>query len=266
MKNYSMNSLSEVQKFLVQRLGLSKLQVQIYLLLVQYGGLNVSNIAQKIGKSRAKILKEILIGTKLGIFSRIKKEKEWSISACSFEALKRMAYSKFMFAKQTLSEIEKPTKLLNIFFPLAEQSIKHPITYYEGLISVWSVYLQILNASEIFSFSDIDQYYSIFPQTEEYWDQAFEQNPCRTIFEITPDTPLTRSISSHPLSHKYSYHTQLISPQTFNYSHSDIIAFDDSLALIDLTPNQLHATVIHSPTITNCFKQIHKIAWKQTKE
>lgn len=259
-----MNSFSDIQRFLIHRLGLSRLQVKIYTLLIQNGQSNITYLSKKTGYSRGKIFKEVINGLKFGIYLCTKRKGEWSITACEFDCLTKIASSKLDYAKQTLDMVEKTTTLLKKIFPCSELTTNSPITYYEGYTSVWIIYKQIFNSTEIFSFSDIDSYYSLFPQTAEYWDEAFERNPSRTIFEITPDTPLTRQIASHPLSHKYAYHTKLIPQAKFNYSQSDMIAFDDNLTLIDLSTENPKATVIHSPTIANNFKQIHKIAWKQT--
>lgn len=256
-----MEGFEGIVNFLRDGIGLSKLEVEIYIELLRRGTISISKLSRHIGIHRAKTNRIVDNLVKLGIISKVRNNNVWGLTAEKPICFNKLIREKRIRIEDHERHFESIIKGFNTIFPCLKETTSFPVKYYTGKTSVWNIYEKILKSSDMYSISDIDSYYQVYPGTASLWNEAFIKNPSRTIFEITLDTPLINSIISETYDFQHSYNAKLIPTPNFNYTRSDIIAFENSIAFINLNPTKPTATVIHSSIHTNNFIQIHQTLW-----
>lgn len=159
-----------------------------------------------------------------------------------------------------LKEIEEITPL-----GITNKSVK--TTFHEGKQAVLLIYKDILLANEVYSFVNVDKYYEVFPDTEEIFKKAFDENPERKVRAIVLDSPLAREIEEDDQESYPNYVCKYI-PNTrdntiFDFaSFADYQIYDDKVAIIQSEKGKVYTTLIQSKLIYTSFKSLHKYIWK----
>ncbi len=131
------------------------------------------------------------------------------------------------------------------------------IKYYEGKKGVQSIYEEMVKASEVHSFINLDKYYDVFPNTENmFWD-AFNNNPKRRVWDIAMDSPLARRIAK---GHKH-YYCKLIKNSKF-FSGFDILIYNNKVAINQLEVDNTIGLIISSQFLFLSMRSLHQAMWK----
>lgn len=180
---------------------------------------------------------------------------------------------KYIVEKQAdaVYKMEKklPDIIKNIQEIIPEGSIDKSVqaTFYEGRSAVLALYKDMLKSNEVYSFVNLDKYYSFFPGTQELFKKAFDNNPKRKVWVIALDTPLARSVEKDDQEKYTNYYCKYISESEkssiFEFTNlADYQMYDDKLAIIQTDTDRVYATLIQSKLIYLSFLSLHKYIWK----
>lgn len=241
----------------LEQLGLTKIEAKIYHEVLKVGPTTVQEVSQLIGINRVTAHFQIDNLIKKGLITQLKQTTRRQIVAEPPERLKYLIEQKEKIVKNLQSDFPDFIKTISNNLPKSEsQKQKVEVKYYEGKNAVALLYKQTTQSDKVYSFVNLDKYYKIFPNTESLFLKAFNSNPNREVWDIAIDSPLAKQIKEcHP-----RYYCKLITTSRF-FPGFDLFQFEDYLAIIQLEPNQVNATLIKSKIISNSFKALHQSMW-----
>ncbi len=241
----------------LEQLGLTEIEAKIYHEVLKVGPTTVQEVAQLIGINRVTAHFQINNLVKKGLVTQLMQKTRRQIVAEPPERLSYLIEQKEKTVKQLQSDFPDFIKTISDNLPkLKSEEQKVEVKYYEGKNSVAMLYKQTTIPDKVYSFVNLDKYYKIFPNTENLFLKAFNNNPNRQVWDIAIDSPLARKIKEcHP-----RYYCKLITSSHF-FPGFDLFQFEDYLAIIQLEPNQVNATLIKSKIISDSFKALHQSMW-----
>jgi len=165
-----MKSISDSQLKQLQKLGLSKVQTQLYVTSLQSGVLSVLELSKLTKVNRQQIYAEAEKLVELGLYDITRKQGRKYIAADPSKLL--------VIAKGKAQEIDNAISELNILVPLLEditskKQSKVIVKYYEGLDKIKEAYNNELDKSKntegLCFAGSLDHIYEYFPSS--YWDK-----------------------------------------------------------------------------------------------
>lgn len=242
----------------LEKLGLTEIEAKIYHQVLQVGPTTVQEVAQQIGINRVTAHFQIDNLIKKGLITQLKQTTRRQIIAEPPERLCYLIEQKEKTVKQLQSDFPDFIKTISDNLPKsASQEQKVEVKYYEGKNAVAILYKQTTQSDKVYSFVNLDKYYKVFPNTENIFLKAFNNNSNREVWDIAIDSPLARKIKE---CHS-RYYCKLITTTAHLFPGFDFFQFEDYLAIIQLEPNQVNATLIKSKIISDSFKALHQSMW-----
>lgn len=245
----------EVRKIL-QTLGLSREEADIYLAGLELGESTVQNLAKKAGVKRPTAYKilEKLIGN--GMFYQTLKGKKRFFNAENPDRMKSSL-------KQKEVELNKILPELRSVYNTSETKPK--IKFYEGVAGAISVYEDTLNSTEkggeILNYTSIKKLFEIFPKdyANEYFKKRVEKNI--TVKVIALDSEESREWKKNATKEKREI---FLVHESQNSFLGDTEIYGDKVALISYKENFM-AIVMESKEIANMQRFIFNLAWKKLR-
>ena len=251
--------MSNVNEYL-QQLGLSKNVVELYLLLLQLGPIEVKDLAQKAGIPRSTAYTYLDVLKEKELITKQVSEAGIEIIALEpEEALSYVVKQKLQEDKMLNDELPKILKTLKRDFPPLEkeQLDEARIRFYQGKFGIHKLYTAALQASEIRSYVNIEEVLAGFPQNSVMFDRALKRNPNIKIFEICEDSPRARDRArTSDKNHHYK-----ILPKDSKLFSQDMLIYNDTIAIIHLSQRPT-GIVITNKTIATNFALIFDLLWK----
>lgn len=252
-------------KTLLQKIGFSDKDAEVYLSCLELGTQPASVIAKKAGLKRPTtylILEGLL---KKGLVSEYTGSNVKYFTAVSPEYL-------LSFMDKQRRELSTYQKELEQFLPQL-QSLSNPYTlspkvrFYEGMAGVERVMNDTLTAKEsLRCYSTMDEWFAR-PDTKEYimWygnqRAAVKKIPLRS---INADSPLARKYleDEYPVEiDKNLSHFRYL-PKNIDVFSNEINIYDNKVAIASIGKNELLGIIIESESIANTQKSIFEISWR----
>ncbi|MFA6322942.1 MAG: helix-turn-helix domain-containing protein [Candidatus Buchananbacteria bacterium] len=244
-------------KNILQGIGLTKEQVEIYLAGLELGETSVQNLAKKANIKRPTtylILDEL---KEKGLFSYVLRGKKRYFLAENPDKLFASVKQKEIQLKQIMPELKS---LFNI------DTEKPKIRYYEGINGALSVYDDILasipNHSEILSYTGIAGLYKDFPKdfAKDFFNRRVQRQISTRIIAI--DSEESREWQKHA---PFEMRDIILVPENQVLFFGDTEIYGNKVALISYKENFM-AVVIESKEIATMQRFIFELAWKKLKE
>lgn len=241
----------------LEQLGLTEIEAKLYQEILKVGPTTVKEVAELIGINRVTAHFQIDNLIQKGLVTQLKQATRRQVIAEPPERLHYLIEQKEKTVKQLKFGFPDFLKTLNNHLPKSNsQEQKVEVKYYDGKNAVALLYMQTIQSDKVYSFVNLDKYYKIFPNTENTFLKALKGNSNREVWDIAIDSPLARRIKNcHP-----RYYCKLITTSRL-FPGFDLFQFEDYLAIIQLEPNQVNATLIKSKIISNSFKALHQSMW-----
>ncbi len=249
--------MAENIRNILQGIGLTKEQVEVYLAGLELGEASVQNLAKKANIKRPTtylILDELKAK---GLFSQVLKGKKRYFLAEDPEKLFTSIKQKETQLKQIMPELRS---LFNI------DTEKPKIRYYEGINGALSVYDDILasisNNSEILSYTGIAGLYKDFPKdfAKNFFNRRVQRQISTRIIAI--DSEESREWQKHA---PYEMRDIVLVPEDQSPFFGDTEIYGNKVALISYKENFM-AVVIESKEIATMQRFIFELAWKNLKK
>lgn len=238
----------------LQNLGLSKDEAKIYIALLELKTAYVSLIARKAKVNRENCYYILDRLYEKGFVSYYLHNK---LKYYSAESPKKFVYyleDKLFAAKNILPEL----------MLLAQSDANRPkIHFFEGMEGVKTVFQETLESKgEILGYTDLKLLQEIFPAfLEYYFDQIVEKNI---------ETRLLSPNSEEALKFRDKYYKTekakelveilFINPKEFVFKNQ-LLIYENKLAMISLTQEELIGVLIESETIADTQRVIYNLSW-----
>ena len=255
-------------KSLLQKIGLSDKDAEVYLACLELGTQPASVIAKKAGLKRPTtyLILEALL--KKGLVSEYTGSSVKYFTAVSPEYL-------LNFVEKQRRELTSHQRELEQYLPQL-QSLSNPyslnpkVRFYEGIDGIERVMDDTLSVqkTEILSYSSIDRWFS-----REDLQQYITQYGKRRVLEkkiplrgIVIDSVLARQY----LEKDYPDSPELTQtrwfPQDISNFHNEINIYDNKVAICSLGRHELIGLIIESSEIADSQRVIFELAWKAAQE
>ena len=245
----------------LQSLGLTQFEAKVYEGLLKIKKGTVKEIAEAVDINRITAHDGIEVLIEKGLASQVKigsRRRDIIL-----EPPERLEY----LIEQQESQLRE---LKNNYHPILDEirKIKDPtnrevhfdVRFYEGKVAVMQVYKEILKADTVYSFADLERYYSVFPETSALWIEAFKKNPKRHMWDLLVDSESSRNVQKQ----KYErYFIKILPDSSFfkGIEFSDYLIYDNKIAIVKLDIDNPVATVIESKDVTASLKALHQTMW-----
>ncbi|MDQ6985556.1 MAG: hypothetical protein Q9M91_01985 [Candidatus Dojkabacteria bacterium] len=144
--------------------------------------------------------------------------------------------------------------------PSFDKNIQTKVKYYQGKKNVMSIYLDSTKAKEVYSFVNIDKFFTVYPDGGKLLNKALDKNLTRKVWDIAKDTPFARENFSKYANDSRYYCKFILGDLPF--AGIDFLIYDQTVALIQLEVNETIGVVIESKLMAEGLKAIHNTLWK----
>lgn len=250
----------------LQKIGLSELEAKLYQGLLEVGATTVMELANHVGIKRITAHFNVERLIEMGLVSETRKGARRQIVAEGADRLEALIHKREEELKGLKTQFPMVAELFTKLAPGDKSSKDVTVSFYEGKKAVWRVYEDMLRSTEVYSFINIDKFYAVFPETEEYLKNAFIKNPDRKLWAIAIDTPLAHEIEEDEKDDYPNYFSKYIPVGSKNpiSNFANLVEyqiFDGKVVIIQSDIQSVSATVIHSPIIYSSFKSLHNYIW-----
>lgn len=257
-------------KLFLQQLNLTETEIEIYLTLLKTDPLSITQLSKFTNNPRTTthenteklIQKGLIVKTIKGNIKKIQAEPP--------SKLKLLLESQKIHHEAKLLNLNKIEENLPSFIKsIYDQQETNNNTdinakIIEGKKNVFEkIYQDTFKATTVYSFSNIEKYYNVYPGTRPLWIQSYKENPKRIFWDITIDSTATNTnvVYDCPEANQYRYklipEKNIFSSSTF----TDYMIYEDKIALIQLDPNNVQGILIYSKILYEGFKILHQTMW-----
>ena len=245
----------------LKQLGLDKIEAEIYLACLELGPATPTQIAKKAEMKRPTIYLYLDRLTKLGLISRIIKNKKRLIVAEEPERLKSLIQrrkEKIKQAEAILKRLIPQLKAISASIPAAPK-----VSFYEGQEGIWNVLYDILKDKK--DFKTIGSFYPLFQTISEprfYKEFTMERLKQGTSALIITDKRILKLKN-------YSWQTGKF--RIFQFIEKDIdlpamfILYGNKIGMLSFGKNP-SGTIIQSKEIISLFNYMFDFMWDNLKE
>ena len=252
-------------KTLLQKIGLSEKDSEVYLACLELGTQPASVIARKAGLKRPTtylILEELL---KKGLVSEYTGSNVKFFTAVSPDYLLNYIEKQ---RRELTSHQRELEQFLPQFLSLSNPySLSPKVRFYEGMAGIEKVMNDTLSSTEkLRCYSTMDAWFAR-PDTKEYITWYAKQRMERKIpvNSINTDTPVSRKYVEEdypvPNANRELSHFRWL-PKDIQIFSNEINIYDNKVSIACLGKNELLGIIIESESIAQTQKSIFEVAWR----
>jgi sugar-specific transcriptional regulator TrmB len=239
-------------------LGLTKLEAQIYLILLEYGRCSVTDLAHKLNMNRVTLHFNLERIIEMGIVSHVKQGRMKELSAQPPEILEDIIVQKDNQMKLLKQQFQTVLPDLNQIIhsqSVTEQTFD--VRYFHGLSGVRAIYKEVLDSKEIRSYVNIAAISSFIPENPSLFPNESHQKNI-DMWEIIEDSPQTRSYlkTVDPVR----YHYKFFPPSANIISLYDFMIFEGKIAMIS-GKDEINGIVVTNESMFINTKTIFELMW-----
>ena len=246
---------SEIKDYL-KKLDLTDVETNLYLSLLTIGPSSILELSRYTSIKRSTVHFSVENLIQKGFIEQTMVGKKRLVVAKDPSVIKSILNDRLQKMESLKGSVDKMIRSIK-HLPKSETRNKLEVSYYEGIASIGEVYKNTLLADSVFSITNLDKYYKLYPGTRDLFVVALEQNKLRTIKTIAVDSYLSRQIDKKKSSDRYM--CKFISEEFFD--NVDIHIYDNNVAIIDLNIKKPTAIVIDSDIVSTAFRGIHNVLW-----
>src|SRR3972149_1082140 len=236
-------------------LGMTDVEGQVYMTLLELGGGYVSGVAKKAKLPRVNCYHTLENLTKKGLVSYITKDKVRFYSAEPPQKIVNVLEEKFHYAQKLLPDLLSITNTL---------TFKPEISYYEGIEGIKSILDDTLTAKkELLGYSNLKG-------AAELLDKELIMNYAEKKMRKKLKTRIICPSSEEAFDFTKNYYPKdfpielleilFVNPREFCFEH-EITIYDDKVAVISLNKDELIGMIFESPVYARSQTAIFNLAW-----
>ncbi len=231
----------------LKQIGLSKSEITVYLYLLEEGLATPPQIAVGTGIARTNCYNILLVLKEKGLIEEEHKGKRKAYIASDPEALLRTLEKKKEAVERLLPDLRGLYTL---------QKNKPKIRFYEGWEQVKEIYLQTLNAKEIFAIGSTKHLHSV---DEKFLQKFFTEIKIREIIlNDILNSDSGEEIAKQTKELLKGYYDVRVLPRNIENFKTDILIWEDNIALITLE-EPIFGTVLTNKLLAETFRIIFNV-------
>lgn len=238
--------------------GLTDKEATCYLTLLKSGPNTIMNLSRETGIKRSTTHNTVEELVKKGLISQTNYGERRMIVAEDPEKLRFLMEQKKWDIKKLEENMPDIVKTIYSIVPKVRENTEVEVKYYKGIQEIKYVYEQVLKASVIHTFVNVDRIKENLPEYIEIFSKTLKSKDIE-MWEILEHK--TRKSDSDDEYDSPKYHFKYV-PKDKTLNDTDITIFDDSIALIDMKRENPSAIVICSKTLASTLRNVHQMVWK----
>lgn len=221
--------MKKIRDFLTN-LGLTETEINIYVKLLEVGRCSVSEIARTLEMNRVTAHFTIQGLIDKGLITHVKEGRSRELTAQPPEALQYLIERKDKEIKSLHEQFTGALPLLSGLMPNNQQSSTNfDVKFFHGATGVKAIYRDVLKASELRSYVNVEKIFAFFPENAESFTAATQKKQLK-MWEIIEDSSITRK--DIQLNNPEQYHYKFF-PKDWQHSNIfDYMIFDGKIAMI----------------------------------
>ncbi len=242
----------------LEELGLSTLEVSLYVTLLETGPINVRELAGKVQIKRTTAYFYIEGLLKKGLVTIVKGliyPQEPS------ESIQRLVDSKIKLATKIHTTFPDILEMINASRPAKDFSGVSEIKYYYGKNSVKNIYLDLLPARDIRGITNISEFLDIFPDTFQLLDKAVQKDKQKKFYELVDDSPETQEALQESLETTNKRYQCKYFPDSMTITSSIVTIYDGKVSIVN-TRGAVSGVILQSDILYANFKQLFDLMWE----
>ncbi len=244
---------------ILEKIGLNKSEVNIYLALLKIGSCKVGRLTKEINYNRTTIYKALESLIQKGLVSFVLKENRKYFESTDPKNILQSIKAKEEKLKEEEKEIKEILPELNKLFETNKEELETSIFKgIKGLKSVFNNILQTLKAGDDYLAFGVSEHAQIFGSYFDEFNKTLKKNKVKS--KIIFDERAKKNIES---CKKYGYEVKRLSKEFM--SPAEINIYKNNVAIILWYKTPL-AILIRGEEIAKSFKQYFNLLWKIAKK
>ncbi len=229
--------IEEIKIFL-KKIGFSKLEIKIYIKLLEVGTCNVSELAKYTDVPRTNVHRYTDRLIKKGFITQTYRGKYKDLSPEDPKKLEKLINDEKSQLKRDLQryhdlENQLPNVLnkMNTLIPKTKEKIRIGVKYYEGQKGAIYIYQEAFKSKELRSYVNLAQVHKAFPKNSELFLKKQKQNKSPKVKEI-----IDNSKESINIAQKFAQTTNFqfkIAQIPVSLNAIDILIFDGKVGMVN---------------------------------
>ena len=245
----------------LEQLGLSNIEINLYITLLETGPINVHELANKIHIKRTTTYSYINELIKKGLVTKLIKNSERLVCADKpSESILGLVDNKLELANKIQTSFPDMLKIINDSFPRKNISGVSNVKYFYGKPNVKKIYLDLLAAKDIRGFTNISEFIDIFPDIFHAVDTAIQQDKNKKYFEIVDDSPKTNRALKESLENTNNRYQCKYFPEGMNISSSIVTIYDGKVSIVN-TRDKINGVILQNNILYDNFKSLFDFIW-----
>lgn len=241
----------------LEELGLSTIEINIYLTLLENGPINVRELASKVQIKRTTAYFYIKGLLKKGLVNTVKGQ---IYPQKPNESIQRLVDNKIKLAAKIQTTFPDILEMINATLPAKNISGISEIKYYYGKNSVKNIYLDLLAARDIRGITNISEFLDIFPDMFQVVDKAIQQDKQKKYYEIVDDSPKTQEALQKSLEITNKRYQYKYFPEGMAISSSIVTIYDGKVSIVN-TRDTVNGVILQNDILYDNFKQLFDLIW-----
>lgn len=235
-----------IEERVLKDLGLTSIEVKVYLACLELGSDTVLHIAKKAEIKRPTCYLTLDNLANQGLVSKIEKENTTLYSA----------EDPNLILKKYQDRLANFKDLLPFFQAKFNKKSKPKIRYYEGREALWEIYTKIISpAKKIYFFgTDIEKLLKNFPTIIDYWAEKYSAR-CEESFELVSPNAAGLKYAQKKLKNR----EVRVMPQNLPV-FADIAIIQNKIFIVSL--DNLFGILIESEDLAQTFQNFFLLAWQ----
>jgi len=248
----------DIKQYLIDY-GLSDIETDLYLGLLETGPTTILEIAKHTGIKRSTVHLNVENLIQKGLVSQTRHGVRRRIVAEAPEKLGFILEQKKWRIKELESKLPDIVKKIHKKIPETKKESKVGVRYYEGEIGVRSIYQEILKSDKLRSYVNISKIFEVFPENPQLFPQSVDRESLR-MWEIIEDSERSREyVKNVGPTKKYRYK---FFPKKWTSSvFFDYMIFNGKIAMITCAGIHPSGVVITDKDLYENSKLLFEMMW-----
>ncbi len=246
----------------LEQLEFSKIEAELYVLLLESGPMSVAELAkkEKINRTTAYAYIDSLFGK--GVIAKVKGISN-KIAANPPEYLNYLVEQKLSAARILQGKLPPIISALHTSFPRSKINSNSEIKYYKGRNGVKAIYGECLKARELRSYYNASDIVNVFPENFQVFSDSFRRNQEIKMYEICEDSPQARKEIELAYGKENKRYFWKLLPEDIKLTSNDILIYDGKVSIINIKDkNNIEGVVLSNQDYYNNSKQLFDLLWR----
>lgn len=246
----------------LEKLGLSDIEIRLYLTLLENGPKKVKELADLAGMKRTTIYLHIDTLIEKGLAAEILFGPNKQVIATKPEQLGHLVEKQYETAVSLKKSFPDILQTIGSIKPKIKNFEEPTIKYFKGINAVKAIYEEALTSIEIRSYVKVEEKAVISSDNIVLFKNAFKNNKKLKMWEIIYESPSAKNQAIKDLSRECNYFYKFMpSGLKWSITSEDILIFDGKVVIINYK-EKICSLVLNNVDFYNNSKELFDFVWR----